>query len=150
MSRSHDSHMGQQFFSKLKAARDALGLQFRFEMILDSGNESLTLSPHFLRRVRNKTREKKDSGVYGNGCLGDSIDGCHGDDEEGSHVTYSDLENVPCVLVMVGEERAHVSLPRYCNLSSMHFTLWSPRHTYSEASLSNGKTNQLCIRSFFL
>ena len=118
MCRSHDSHMGQQFFSKLKATRDALGLQFRFEMVLDSGREGLTLSPHFHRRVR-KTTGKTDSGIYGNGCLGDGShgDSCRGDD--GDHVTYSDLENVPCVVVMTGEERPHVSLPRSVVFTSL-------------------------------
>ena len=100
--------MGRQFYTQLKAARDVLGLQFRFEVLLDSGREGLNLSPHFLRRVA-KTQTSKESGCYSNGCHGDGDrgDGCRGD-----HVTYSDLENVPCVVVMTGEERAHTCLPR--------------------------------------
>ena len=63
-------------------------------------------SPHFLRRVR-KAGINKESGCYGNDCDGDHGNGYH----EGV-VTYSDLENVPCVVVMTGEERPHLSLPR--------------------------------------
>ena len=97
--------MGQQFFSKLKAARDAIGLQFRFEIILDTGREGLKLSPHFLRRVVkggiNKNRANGNDSLHGNGSS-------HGD----SDVMYSDLENLPCVVVMTGEERPHLPLPR--------------------------------------
>ena len=109
--RSHDSHMGRQFFNQLRAARDAVGLQFRFEMILDTGREGLTLSPHFLRRVK-KSGNKKESGCYGDGCRSDCVHGDGYRHDDGGHVTYSDLENVPCVVVMTGEERPHVSLPR--------------------------------------
>ena len=98
--------MGQQFFSQLRAARNALGLQCRFEIILDTGREGLNLSPHFLRRVR-KVGINKESGCYGNDC-----DGGRGNGYQEGVITYSDLENVPCVVVMTGEERPHLSLPR--------------------------------------
>ena len=98
--------MGQQFFSRLKAARNALSLQCRFEINLDTGREGLNLSPHFLRRFR-KAGTNKESGCYRNECDAGRGNGYH----EGV-VTYSDLENVPCVVVMTGEERPHLSLPR--------------------------------------
>ena len=118
--RSHDGHMGRQFFCQLKAARDALGLQYRFEVLLDSGREGLKLSPHFLLRVAkgglgNRRHPKS---CYSNGCLvGDGLhsdddtcgNGCHSNQD---HVTYSDLDNVPCIVVMTGVERPHVPLPR--------------------------------------
>ena len=49
----------------------------------------------------------KESGCYGNDC-----DGGHGNGYQEGVVTYSDLENVPCVVVMTGEERPHLPLPR--------------------------------------
>lgn len=97
--------MGHQFYSKLKAARDALGLQYRFEMILDTGRDGLKLSPHFMKRC------------YSNG------DGSHGDGCHDNHVTYSDLDNLPCIIVITGEERPHVPLPRsVCYLGNLMMT----------------------------
>ena len=112
--------MGRQFFTQLKAACDALGLHYRFEVVLDTGREGLKLSPHFLRRVAKASVGKggAESGCYGNGChVGDSPggdagvhgNGCH---DNSGHLTYRHLENVPCVVVMTGEERPHVCLPR--------------------------------------
>ena len=100
--------MGQQFFSKLKAARDSAGLQFRFEMILDAGREGLKLSPHFFRRA---AKESINKGCADSSCYGNNGNCSRGNDTQ-SDVTYLDLENVPCVVVMIGEERPHISLPR--------------------------------------
>ena len=110
--RSHDNHMGRQFFSQLKAARDALGLQYRFEILLDTGRKGLKLSPHFLRRVR-KDGCPIESDCYGNGCHGDCCSHGTSFHDDCCQVTYTDLENVPCVVVMTGEERPHLPLPRY-------------------------------------
>lgn len=49
--RSHDVKIGKQFYSRLKALRDALGLQFRFEVIFDDGSHLLTVADHFMERL---------------------------------------------------------------------------------------------------
>ena len=49
--RSHDVKIGKQFYSQLKALRDALGLQFRFEVIFDDGSHLLTVGDHFMERL---------------------------------------------------------------------------------------------------
>lgn len=49
--RSHDVKIGKQFYQKLKALRDALGLQFRFEVIFDDGSHLLSVSEHFMKRL---------------------------------------------------------------------------------------------------
>ena len=116
--------MGREFHSQLRAARDALGLQYRFEILLDAGREGLKLSPHFSRRVTSGSLSNghTGSGCYSNGGQDNGSEGdggihdnsCRGNSD---HVTYSDLENVPCVVVMTGEERPHVNLPRYAPVS---------------------------------
>lgn len=49
--RSHDVKIGKQFYSRLKALRDALGLQFRFEVIFDDGSHLLSVGDHFMERL---------------------------------------------------------------------------------------------------
>lgn len=49
--RSHDVKIGKHFYSRLKALRDALGLQFRFEVIFDDGSHLLTVGDHFMERL---------------------------------------------------------------------------------------------------
>ena len=49
--RSHNVAVGKQFYQKLKALRDALGLQFRFEVIFDDGSHLLSVSEHFMKRL---------------------------------------------------------------------------------------------------
>lgn len=49
--RSHDVKVGKQFYQKLKALRDALGLQFRFEVIFDDGSHLLSVGEHFMKRL---------------------------------------------------------------------------------------------------
>lgn len=51
INRSHDVKVGKQFYHKLKALRDALGLQFRFEVIFDDGSHLLNVSEHFMKRL---------------------------------------------------------------------------------------------------
>ena len=99
--------MGWQFFSQLRAARDALGLQFRFEMIFDDGNSPLEVSRHFCHRIHGNNM----SSYHGSGCHGSGCQANQGSDV--GHVTYADLEDIPCIVMMVGEERAHVTLPTY-------------------------------------
>ena len=48
---SHEVKIGKQFYSKLKAVKDALGLQFRFEVIFDDGSHLLTVADHFMERL---------------------------------------------------------------------------------------------------
>ena len=85
--RSHDVNIGHQFYRTLKATRDSLGLQFRFEIIFDDGTHLLSISNHFARRIPQKSH--------------------------GSHVTcYKDLEGIPCIVVLTGPARANLTFPR--------------------------------------
>ena len=83
--------IGRQLYSKLKATRDTLGLQFRFEVIFDDGSHLLSLSEHFAKRIS-------------------KLRGC---DMDARHVTsYRELENLPCIVVLAGSLRAGLSFPK--------------------------------------
>lgn len=87
--------MAKQFYHKLRAVRDALGLKYRFEMILDDGSKRLALSEHFTKRVA-KWRGS----------------GYHGNLSPGYGMSYRDLENLPCLVVLAGQSRAGLGFPR--------------------------------------
>ena len=87
--------VAKQFYHKLRAVRDALGLKYRFEMILDDGSKHLALSEHFTKRV-SKWR-------------GSSY---HGDLPPGRVMSYRELENLPCLVVLAGRSRAGLGFPR--------------------------------------
>ena len=65
--RSHDATVGKSFYRKLKAVRDALGLQYVFEVLFDDGTRPIELSEHFARRLRDRSKhcnsEKRYNGV---------------------------------------------------------------------------------------
>ena len=70
--RSHDIKVGKQFYHKLKALRDALGLQFRFEVIFDDGSHLLSIGEHFMKRLTKwgatpTTKAKITAGISGAG-----------------------------------------------------------------------------------
>ena len=93
--RSHDVGVARQFYHKLKAVRDGLGLKYRFEIILDDGSKRLTLSEHFTKRVT-KWRGS----------------GYHGNQPPGHVMSYRELENLPCLVVLAGQSRAGLGFPR--------------------------------------
>ena len=95
--RSHDMLVGRKFYQKLRAVRDALGLKYRFEIIFDDGSQVPTISEHFSKR--------HSQWVSGRG-------GCHGNQSSGHVTSYKQLENLPCVLVLVGLNRAGLTFPR--------------------------------------
>lgn len=94
--RCHDDHIAKDFYQKLIKIRNALGLEYRFEVLLDSGEGLLQLSDHFMKRIR-QWRTQSD-GFRGSQC---SV-----------HATYQDLENLPCLLVLAGRVRAAGRMPR--------------------------------------
>lgn len=96
--RSHDVAIGREFYRKLRAVRDALGLRCRFEVLHDDGTHRLAVSEHFMRRIARRHRG-----------------GCHGDASSGKPATlssYRELEHLPCVVVLSGGLRAGLSFPR--------------------------------------
>lgn len=100
--RIHDKVIAKEFYQKLRSVRDALGLSYRFEMMFDDGSQYLTVSNHFHKRLDHW--KGKTQGVNGMSATGD----------EGSHVimSYKELDNLPCLVVLAGESRASLSFPR--------------------------------------
>ena len=90
--RCHDVAIGKAFYWKIKAVRDALGLQYRFEVLLDNGKSLPCLSEYFAKRVKSQHigRESNDMCVS----------------------NYEELEDIPCIVVMVGRRRSRPHLPR--------------------------------------
>lgn len=99
VTRSHDVAIGREFYRKLRAVRDALGLSCRFEVLHDDGAHRLAVSKHFVRRVTRWHRG-----------------GCHGDASAAklpaALTSYRELEHVPCVVVLSGGLRAGLSFPK--------------------------------------
>ena len=103
--RSHDRDIAKDFYHKLKAVRDSLGLSYRFEILYDDGTQFLTVSEHFHRRLSQWKGKPYMSGV--------ELDGHDGDGGRRVVMSYSDLEDLPCLVVLAGEFRAGLSFPRY-------------------------------------
>ena len=107
--RSHDKAIGRQFYQKLKGVRDSLGLSYRFEIIYDDGSQFVSISRHFYRRLcqwKGKRRQ--------NHCVNGMSQNQHGESSD-RHVimSYKELENLPCLVILAGECRAGLSFPRY-------------------------------------
>ena len=88
--RCHDKVIGTDIFSKLKLVRNALGLQYRFEVLLDHGDGKLNISDYFQKRLK---------------VWGVAMEGV-------ANPSYKELENLPCLVVMTGRGRPNVRLPR--------------------------------------
>ena len=94
--RCHDSHIAKNLYQKLVKIRNALGLEYRFEILLDTGEAPLQLSDHFMKRIKQwQTR----SDTYSGG-------------RSSVYATYQDLESLPCLLVLAGRVRAVGRMPR--------------------------------------
>eukprot|EP00731_Ephydatia_muelleri_P031529 Em0023g36a len=85
--RCHDTLLALECYQKLKAVRDCLGLEYRFEMIYDDGQRMLNVSEHFRKRL--------------------SLRKCRND----GRLCYKDLDNLPCFVVLAGTSRASVGFP---------------------------------------
>lgn len=100
--RSHDKALGKQFYQKLKAVRDSLGLGHRFEILFDDGSQYLRVADHFYRRLRQwKGKQHVNGTTVGGAGEGHVV------------MSYKELENLPCLVVLAGELRSGLSFPRY-------------------------------------
>uniref|UniRef100_A0ACB8FDE3 GREB1-like protein n=1 Tax=Sphaerodactylus townsendi TaxID=933632 RepID=A0ACB8FDE3_9SAUR len=83
---------------RLQEARDKLGLQYRFEIILGNPASELIVAKHFVKRLK---------AWRGN------------DQEDWFPHTYQDLEGLPCIVVLTGKDPLGETFPRslkYCDL----------------------------------
>ena len=90
--RCHDNVIGKLLYRKLRAVRDTLGLQYRFEILLDNGKTLPTLSEYFARRIKSQCSCPQTQDL----CI----------------ASYEELEGLPCLLIMIGRERSRTRLPR--------------------------------------
>uniref|UniRef100_A0A670I950 GREB1 like retinoic acid receptor coactivator n=1 Tax=Podarcis muralis TaxID=64176 RepID=A0A670I950_PODMU len=83
---------------RLQEARDKLGLQYRFEIILGNPASELTVAKHFVKRLKAwRGNEREDWLPH----------------------TYQDLEGLPCIVVLTGKDPLGETFPRslkYCDL----------------------------------
>ncbi|XP_030629772.1 GREB1-like protein [Chanos chanos] len=82
---------------RLEDARDKLGLQYRFAVILASPASEISLPPHFCARLR-------------------AWRCCN---EDWVPHTYEDLEGLPCIIILTGKDPLGETFPRslkYCDL----------------------------------
>ena len=90
------------FYQKLKAVRDSLGLCHRFEILFDDGSQYLRVSNHFYQRLSQWKGKQHVNGMTVGGA------------KEGHLImSYKELENLPCLVVLAGELRSGLSFPRY-------------------------------------
>ncbi|XP_063307563.1 GREB1-like protein [Pelobates fuscus] len=83
---------------RLQEVRDKLGLQYRFEVLLGNPSTELTVSKHFVTRLK----------VW-RGC----------ENEDWVPRTFGDLEGLPCIVVLTGKDPLGETFPRslkYCDL----------------------------------
>ncbi|XP_062385890.1 GREB1-like protein isoform X1 [Sardina pilchardus] len=83
---------------RLEEARDRLGLQYRFAVLLGSPAAELSLPRHFCNRLR-------------------AWRGCR--NEDWVPQTYEDLEGLPCIVILTGKDPLGETFPRslkYCDL----------------------------------
>lgn len=90
--RSHSEGLAKDIYCKIKAVRNLLGLEYRFDVLLDNGDNTLNLSDHFLKRLK----------IWGFGC--------HSNHRVG--LSYEDLQTLPCLVVMTGRVLVNVRMPR--------------------------------------
>lgn len=83
---------------RLQEARDKLGLQYRFEIILGNPASELIVAKHFVKRLKAwRGNEREDWCPH----------------------TYQDLEGLPCIVVLTGKDPLGETFPRslkYCDL----------------------------------
>nr|XP_034981164.1 GREB1-like protein isoform X9 [Zootoca vivipara] len=83
---------------RLQEARDKLGLQYRFEIILGNPASELSVAKHFVKRLKAwRGNEREDWLPH----------------------TYQDLEGLPCIVILTGKDPLGETFPRslkYCDL----------------------------------
>ncbi|XP_072854934.2 GREB1-like protein isoform X6 [Pogona vitticeps] len=83
---------------RLQEARDKLGLQYRFEIILGNPASEITVAKHFVKRLKAWRGDER---------------------EDWFPHTYQDLEGLPCIVVLTGKDPLGETFPRslkYCDL----------------------------------
>ncbi|XP_075388810.1 GREB1-like protein isoform X3 [Tenrec ecaudatus] len=83
---------------RLQEARDKLGLQYRFEIILGNPVSELSVAAHFVARLKTWRGNEQ---------------------EEWVPRTYQDLEGLPCIVILTGKDPLGETFPRslkYCDL----------------------------------
>ncbi|XP_034285465.1 GREB1-like protein isoform X7 [Pantherophis guttatus] len=83
---------------RLQEARDKLGLQYRFEIILGNPASEVMIAKHFVKRLKAWRGNEEDDWF--------------------PH-TYQDLEGLPCIVVLTGKDPLGETFPRslkYCDL----------------------------------
>ncbi len=105
------------------AVRDALGLSHRFEILYDDGSQYLTVANHFYRRLSHWKGKRHINGMKEEAAAaaassrtaaaGERGGARGGHDSSGRHMimSYKELENLPCLVVLAGESRAGLSFP---------------------------------------
>uniref|UniRef100_A0A8D0GT40 GREB1 like retinoic acid receptor coactivator n=1 Tax=Sphenodon punctatus TaxID=8508 RepID=A0A8D0GT40_SPHPU len=91
---------------RLQEVRDKLGLQYRFEIILGSPASELSVTKHFVTRLK-----------WCNYCTNSWRGG--NDQEDWVPRTYQDLEGLPCIVILTGKDPLGETFPRslkYCDL----------------------------------
>jgi hypothetical protein len=96
--RCPDFALAQVFYKKLLEVRDGCGLKYRFELILDTSTQDITLSSHFLARLRvwRFGASRLESTPAQNWVPSD----------------YRDLDGLPCLVVLAGKCRGGLQFPQ--------------------------------------
>lgn len=102
--RCPDEAVGQDLYQQLKAVRDVVGLQYRFEVIYNNTTTELELDKHFLRRLQ--------QWKYGSVSSEQSQ---QLNDTQWLPNCFKDLENLPCLVILAGVCRSGLSFPRSVN-----------------------------------
>ncbi len=88
--RCHNKSIGTDLFNKIKVIRNILGLQYRFEVLLDHGDSKMVVSEYFQKRLKLCNVVKSTNSL-----------------------SYLDLNNLPCLVIMTGRVRPSIRLPKY-------------------------------------
>ncbi|GCB64425.1 hypothetical protein scyTo_0014766, partial [Scyliorhinus torazame] len=113
---------------RLQDVRDKLGLQYRFEVLLGNPAMELTVSKHFVTRMK----------VW-RGC----------EQEEWVPHTYQDLEGLPCIVILTGKDPLGESFPRsmkYCDLRLIDSSYLTRTTLEQEIGLACGYVSKSAVR----
>ncbi|KAI6659295.1 GREB1-like protein isoform X2 [Oopsacas minuta] len=108
--RVHSTDVGKFVYDQLVNARKDVGLQYRFEIILDDGSQDLSIDPYFVQRMRTWKfgKHANDKGAYQYSYF--SALKLH--QTTWQPKTYLQLNNLPCILIVAGDERGGETLPK--------------------------------------
>lgn len=113
--RCPDETVGYDLYQQLKAIRDLVGLQYRYEVVYNSSKTDLELDKHFVRRLRQwkygqVSNPDPDGGQTSVSGSTDNLS----NESQWQPSCFKDLENLPCLVVLAGVCRSGFSFPRYC------------------------------------